>query len=138
MTSPSSRLIMATRAPSRFSSGIGRWLVHPERCAARKYVVLFLGPLRHHCAEVLSFGLGRVREYRNVTGIWIKFEHRQDLKAVEALDPRAEDDQVGKHFLDLRVRPIARFDEDHVVATRVEHRFKHAKHFSIAVHDDNL
>src|SRR5678815_791672 len=140
MTSPSSRLIMATRAPSRFSSGIccEYNLVHPERCAARKQAFLVFGELREHRTEVLSFGFGRVGQHRNVTRLWIEFEHRQDLKSVETLNACAQDHQVGEHLLDLRVRTITWFNENHVVATSVEHRFKHAENFGIAVDDNNL
>ena len=54
------------------------------------------------------------------------------------LDPRAQDHQVGEYLFDLRVRTITWFNKNHVVATSVEHRFKHAEYFGIAVHDDNL
>src|SRR5262245_22961170 len=102
MTSPSSRLIMATRAPSRFSldtTSLG--LVHPERCAAREDVVIVLGQLGQHGAEVLSFGLSGVRQHRDIARVRIQLEHRQNLEAIETLDPCAEDDEVGEHLLDL-------------------------------------
>src|SRR4029450_673843 len=103
MTSPSSRLIMATRAPSRFSSDISGqfFLIHPHRCAARKEAVIVLGDLRQYGAEILSFGLGGVGQHRDVACVRIQLEHCQNLEPIETLNPCAEDDQVGEHLLDL-------------------------------------
>src|SRR5262245_4688620 len=103
MTSPSSRLIMATRAPSRFSSDISGQSpsVHPHRGAARKEAVIFLGDLRQYCAEVLSFGLGGVGQHRDVACVRIQLEHCQNLEPIATRKPRAEDDQVGEHLFDL-------------------------------------
>ena len=54
----------------------------------------------------------------------VELQHRQHLEAVGVVDADAQDDEVRLHALDLRVRVLARFDEDDVVVTGVEHRFE--------------
>ena len=82
--------------------------------------------------------LARVGQHRNAARLVVQLQHRQHLEAVGVVDAHAEDDQVRLHALDLRVGVLARFDEDDVVVTGVEHRFEHFEHLRAAVDDDHF